>query len=199
MLMYLDARARRTSNLVAGFLASNLKKSPSISPCAKALALTSWVAEGTSKAAVLNLSSRAAFSNRDRCSCGSVVPSYSAIAAVRQFTGNSSAMTSSMKGMPGCSSAGAPITWCWTSCSPFWRDSSRANHWGGTFPAWAGGCWAGPRTTSGLGITKVGSACSGTTTACCIVTWAGARTVSCSRMADVTSAEEFPGESGTTP
>ncbi|KAL0449227.1 UNVERIFIED_CONTAM: hypothetical protein Slati_1479100 [Sesamum latifolium] len=108
--------------------------------------------------------SRAAFSNRDRCSCGSVVPSYSAMAGVRQFTGNSSAMTSSVKGMPGCSSAGAPITWCWTSCSPFWRDSSRANHWGGTFPAWAGGCWAGSRTASGLGITKVGSACLGTTT-----------------------------------
>ncbi|KAL0463087.1 UNVERIFIED_CONTAM: hypothetical protein Slati_0196300 [Sesamum latifolium] len=55
MLMYLVARARRTSNLVAGFLANDLKKSPSINPCAKALALTSWVAEGISKAAVLNL------------------------------------------------------------------------------------------------------------------------------------------------
>ncbi|KAL0400414.1 UNVERIFIED_CONTAM: hypothetical protein Sradi_2384700 [Sesamum radiatum] len=39
--------------------------------------------------------SRAAFSNRDRCSCGYVVPSYSAIAGVQQFTGNSSATTSS--------------------------------------------------------------------------------------------------------
>ncbi|KAL0355616.1 UNVERIFIED_CONTAM: hypothetical protein Sradi_4008500 [Sesamum radiatum] len=43
-------------------------------------------------------------------------------------------------------------------------------HWGGTFPAWAGGCWAGSRTASGLGITKVGAACSGTTTSGCIVT-----------------------------
>ncbi|KAL0453030.1 UNVERIFIED_CONTAM: hypothetical protein Slati_1281100 [Sesamum latifolium] len=51
MLMYLAARARRMSNLVAGFLANDLKKSPSVNPCAKALALTSWVAEGTSKAA----------------------------------------------------------------------------------------------------------------------------------------------------
>ncbi|KAL0434765.1 UNVERIFIED_CONTAM: hypothetical protein Sradi_0184400 [Sesamum radiatum] len=56
MLMYLAAQTRRTSNLVVGFLASDLKKSPSISPCEKALVLTSWVAEGTSKAAVLNLS-----------------------------------------------------------------------------------------------------------------------------------------------
>ncbi|KAL0446082.1 UNVERIFIED_CONTAM: hypothetical protein Slati_1736100 [Sesamum latifolium] len=72
--------------------------------------------------------SRAAFSNRDRCSCGSVVPSYSAMAGVRQFTGNSSAITSSVKGMPACSSAGAPINWCWTSCNSFWIDSSWANH-----------------------------------------------------------------------
>ncbi|KAL0293526.1 UNVERIFIED_CONTAM: hypothetical protein Sradi_6932000 [Sesamum radiatum] len=55
--------------------------------------------------------SRAAFSNRDRCSCRSVVPSHSAMAGVRQFAGKSSVMTSSVKGMPGCSSAGAPITW----------------------------------------------------------------------------------------
>ncbi|KAL0458621.1 UNVERIFIED_CONTAM: hypothetical protein Slati_0489300 [Sesamum latifolium] len=55
ILMYLAALTRRTSNLVAGFLANDLRKSPSINLCAKALALTSWVAEGTSKVAVLNL------------------------------------------------------------------------------------------------------------------------------------------------
>ncbi|KAL0303212.1 UNVERIFIED_CONTAM: Transposon Ty3-I Gag-Pol polyprotein [Sesamum radiatum] len=54
ILRYLAARAKRTSNLVVGFLANDLKKSPSVNPCAKALALTSSVAEGTSKAAVLN-------------------------------------------------------------------------------------------------------------------------------------------------
>ncbi|KAL0301913.1 UNVERIFIED_CONTAM: hypothetical protein Sradi_6468100 [Sesamum radiatum] len=53
MLMYLAARARRASNLVAGFLARDLKKSPSSNPCAKALALTFWVVVGTSKAVVL--------------------------------------------------------------------------------------------------------------------------------------------------
>ncbi|KAL0301785.1 UNVERIFIED_CONTAM: hypothetical protein Sradi_6455300 [Sesamum radiatum] len=50
MLIY--ARARRASNLVAGFLARDLKKSSSNNSCAKALALTSWVADGTSKAAM---------------------------------------------------------------------------------------------------------------------------------------------------
>ncbi|KAL0308775.1 UNVERIFIED_CONTAM: hypothetical protein Sradi_5819800 [Sesamum radiatum] len=54
--------------------------------------------------------SRAAFSKRDKCSCGSVMPSYSAMAGVRQFTGNSSVITPSVKGMPVRSSAGAPIT-----------------------------------------------------------------------------------------
>ncbi|KAL0405724.1 UNVERIFIED_CONTAM: hypothetical protein Slati_3886300 [Sesamum latifolium] len=39
----------------AGFLARDLKKSPSESPCEKELAFTSWVAEGTSSAAALNL------------------------------------------------------------------------------------------------------------------------------------------------
>ncbi|KAL0453848.1 UNVERIFIED_CONTAM: hypothetical protein Slati_1362900 [Sesamum latifolium] len=39
----------------AGFLAKDLKKSPSNNPCAKALALTFWVVEGTSKEVVLNL------------------------------------------------------------------------------------------------------------------------------------------------
>ncbi|KAL0458417.1 UNVERIFIED_CONTAM: hypothetical protein Slati_0468900 [Sesamum latifolium] len=55
ILIYLAARGKRTSNLVAGFLAKDLKKSPSSNPCAKALALTSWVADGTSKVAVLNI------------------------------------------------------------------------------------------------------------------------------------------------
>ncbi|KAL0457683.1 UNVERIFIED_CONTAM: hypothetical protein Slati_0395500 [Sesamum latifolium] len=55
MLIYSAARTKRASNLVAGFLARDLKKSPSNKPCAKALALTSWVVEGTSKAALLNL------------------------------------------------------------------------------------------------------------------------------------------------
>ncbi|KAL0319706.1 UNVERIFIED_CONTAM: hypothetical protein Sradi_5232100 [Sesamum radiatum] len=55
ILMYLATCAKRASNFVAGFLAKDLKKSPSNSPCGKTLALTSWVAEGTSKAAVLNL------------------------------------------------------------------------------------------------------------------------------------------------
>ncbi|KAL0349879.1 UNVERIFIED_CONTAM: hypothetical protein Sradi_4137100 [Sesamum radiatum] len=38
-----------------GFLAKDLKKSPSRSRWEKALALTSWVVEGTSNAAALNL------------------------------------------------------------------------------------------------------------------------------------------------
>ncbi|KAL0317331.1 UNVERIFIED_CONTAM: hypothetical protein Sangu_2147400 [Sesamum angustifolium] len=42
-------------------------------------------------------SSRAAFPKRDRCFCGSVVPSYSAMARVRQFTGNLSAITPSVR------------------------------------------------------------------------------------------------------
>ncbi|KAL0393339.1 UNVERIFIED_CONTAM: hypothetical protein Sradi_2556700 [Sesamum radiatum] len=53
MLIYLAAWARRASNLVAGFLARDLKKSPSSNSCAKELALTSWVVDGTSKAVVL--------------------------------------------------------------------------------------------------------------------------------------------------
>ncbi|KAL0301575.1 UNVERIFIED_CONTAM: hypothetical protein Sradi_6434300 [Sesamum radiatum] len=53
MLIYLVARARRASNLAADFLARDLKKSSSSNPCAKVLALTSWVAVGTSKVAVL--------------------------------------------------------------------------------------------------------------------------------------------------
>ncbi|KAL0313618.1 UNVERIFIED_CONTAM: hypothetical protein Sradi_5761100 [Sesamum radiatum] len=39
MLIYLAARAKRASNLVAGFLARDLKKSPSSNSCAKAPAL----------------------------------------------------------------------------------------------------------------------------------------------------------------
>ncbi|KAL0445846.1 UNVERIFIED_CONTAM: hypothetical protein Slati_1712500 [Sesamum latifolium] len=54
--------------------------------------------------------SRATFSNRDKCSYGSVVPSYSAMAGVRQFIGNSSVITPLVNGMPDCSSTGAPIT-----------------------------------------------------------------------------------------
>ncbi|KAL0349437.1 UNVERIFIED_CONTAM: hypothetical protein Sangu_1171500 [Sesamum angustifolium] len=53
MLIYLVTQARRASNLVVGFLARDLKKSPSNNPCEKALALTSWVAVGTSKATML--------------------------------------------------------------------------------------------------------------------------------------------------
>ncbi|KAL0453849.1 UNVERIFIED_CONTAM: hypothetical protein Slati_1363000 [Sesamum latifolium] len=68
--------------------------------------------------------SRATFSNRDKCSCGSVVPSYSAMAGVRQFTGNLSTIAPSVKGMPVCSSEGAPITWYWTSYSPFCKHSN---------------------------------------------------------------------------
>ncbi|KAL0303106.1 UNVERIFIED_CONTAM: hypothetical protein Sradi_6178700 [Sesamum radiatum] len=55
MLMYFAARARSALNLETGFLARNLKKSPSKSPCEKALAFTSCVAEGTSNVAALNL------------------------------------------------------------------------------------------------------------------------------------------------
>ncbi|KAL0458795.1 UNVERIFIED_CONTAM: hypothetical protein Slati_0506700 [Sesamum latifolium] len=51
MLMYLVARANRASNLETGFLARDLKKSPSRSPCEKVLAFTSCIAEGTSRAA----------------------------------------------------------------------------------------------------------------------------------------------------
>ncbi|KAL0449657.1 UNVERIFIED_CONTAM: hypothetical protein Slati_1522100 [Sesamum latifolium] len=53
--MYFAARARSASNLEAGFLARDLKKSPSERPCEEALAFTSCVAEGTSSAAALNL------------------------------------------------------------------------------------------------------------------------------------------------
>ncbi|KAL0290768.1 UNVERIFIED_CONTAM: hypothetical protein Sangu_2559500 [Sesamum angustifolium] len=53
MLIYLASWARRASNLVVGLLARDLKKSLSSNPCAKALTLTSWVVDGTSKAAVL--------------------------------------------------------------------------------------------------------------------------------------------------
>ncbi|KAL0288776.1 UNVERIFIED_CONTAM: hypothetical protein Scaly_2721000 [Sesamum calycinum] len=49
--------------------------------------------------------SRAAFSKCDKCSSGSVVPSYSAMAGVRQFMGSLSAITPSIKGMPVRSSA----------------------------------------------------------------------------------------------
>ncbi|KAL0427656.1 UNVERIFIED_CONTAM: hypothetical protein Slati_2940400 [Sesamum latifolium] len=55
MLMYFAALARRASNVEAGFLAKDIKKSPSKSPWEKALALTSYIAEGTSRAAMLNL------------------------------------------------------------------------------------------------------------------------------------------------
>ncbi|KAL0286757.1 UNVERIFIED_CONTAM: hypothetical protein Scaly_2783700 [Sesamum calycinum] len=54
---------------------------------------------------------RAVFLKRDKCSCGSMVPSYSVMAGVRQFMGSLSAITPSIKGVPVCSSAGAPITW----------------------------------------------------------------------------------------
>ncbi|KAL0356461.1 UNVERIFIED_CONTAM: hypothetical protein Sradi_4093000 [Sesamum radiatum] len=54
ILMYFTARARTASNLETRFLARDLKKSPSRSPCEKALAFTSCVAEGTSNAAPLN-------------------------------------------------------------------------------------------------------------------------------------------------
>ncbi|KAL0386006.1 UNVERIFIED_CONTAM: hypothetical protein Sradi_2994900 [Sesamum radiatum] len=63
---------------------------------------------------------------------GSVLPLYSAIAGVRQFRGNSSAMTVSVKGMPCRSSSGAPSIWYFTSCRPFCRCSRRASHSGGT-------------------------------------------------------------------
>ncbi|KAL0433288.1 UNVERIFIED_CONTAM: hypothetical protein Slati_2663100 [Sesamum latifolium] len=53
--MYFAVRAKRASNLETGFLARDLKKSPSKSPWEKALAFTSWVAAGTSNAAALNL------------------------------------------------------------------------------------------------------------------------------------------------
>ncbi|KAL0307898.1 UNVERIFIED_CONTAM: hypothetical protein Sangu_3005500 [Sesamum angustifolium] len=55
MLMYLAARSKRASNLEAGFMAKDLKKSPSKSPWENALAFTSWVAKGTSNAATLNV------------------------------------------------------------------------------------------------------------------------------------------------
>ncbi|KAK4411616.1 cytochrome [Sesamum angolense] len=129
-LIYLAAWARRASNLVVGFLARDLKKSPSSNHCEKALSLTSWVAIGTSKATVLKRWSelvlekitefleasdhsrgRAVFSKQDKCSCESVVPSYSAMAGVRQFMNNSFAITPTVKGMPVRSSGGAPITW----------------------------------------------------------------------------------------
>ncbi|KAL0444291.1 UNVERIFIED_CONTAM: hypothetical protein Slati_2151800 [Sesamum latifolium] len=51
---------------------------------------------------------RAAFSKCERCSRGSVVPSYSAMARVRQFAGSSSAITASVKGTPCISSLGVP-------------------------------------------------------------------------------------------
>ncbi|KAL0344399.1 UNVERIFIED_CONTAM: hypothetical protein Sangu_1327300 [Sesamum angustifolium] len=54
--------------------------------------------------------SRVAFSKGDKCSCRSMVPSYSTMAGVRQFMGCSSAITPSVKGMPARSSARAPIT-----------------------------------------------------------------------------------------
>ncbi|KAL0299056.1 UNVERIFIED_CONTAM: hypothetical protein Sradi_6565400 [Sesamum radiatum] len=71
---------------------------------------------------------RVAFSKRDKCSYASMVPSYSAMAGIRQFMGNSSAITSSVKRMPICSSANALITWYGTSYSPFWKYSNRAGH-----------------------------------------------------------------------
>ncbi|KAL0407858.1 UNVERIFIED_CONTAM: hypothetical protein Sradi_1720200 [Sesamum radiatum] len=55
MLMYFAAQAMSASNLEAGLLAKDLKKSPSESPCEKALAFTSCVTEGTSTTAALNL------------------------------------------------------------------------------------------------------------------------------------------------
>ncbi|KAL0416312.1 UNVERIFIED_CONTAM: hypothetical protein Slati_3463100 [Sesamum latifolium] len=61
---------------------------------------------------------KAAFSKRDKCSMGSVVPSYSTMAGVRQFIGSSSAITVSMKGMPCRSSSGTPSIRYFTSCKP---------------------------------------------------------------------------------
>ncbi|KAL0405812.1 UNVERIFIED_CONTAM: hypothetical protein Slati_3895100 [Sesamum latifolium] len=107
------------------------------------------------------------------------------MAEVRQFTGNSSAITPSVKGMPACSSAGAPITWYWISCNTFWRYCNRATNYGGTSPAWAGSCVAGPSTALGLGIVNAGSACSRTVTSDGVVTSAGTRTASCSLMVEV--------------
>ncbi|KAL0435166.1 UNVERIFIED_CONTAM: hypothetical protein Sradi_0224500 [Sesamum radiatum] len=57
---------------------------------------------------------------------GSAVPSYSAMAGVRQFKGSSSAMTVSVKGTPCRSSSGAPSIWYFTSCKPFCRYSAMA-------------------------------------------------------------------------
>ncbi|KAL0313406.1 UNVERIFIED_CONTAM: hypothetical protein Sradi_5739900 [Sesamum radiatum] len=43
------------------------------------------------------------------------------MAGVRQFKGNSSAMTVSVKGTPCRSSSSAPSIWYFTSCRPFCR------------------------------------------------------------------------------
>ncbi|KAL0412163.1 UNVERIFIED_CONTAM: hypothetical protein Slati_3806000 [Sesamum latifolium] len=84
---------------------------------------------------------------------GSIVPSYSAMAGVRQFKGSSSAMTASVKGTPCRSSSGAPSIWYLTSCRPFCRCSRRASHCGGT----SGGSGRGisrllPVVAQGLGL-----------------------------------------------
>ncbi|KAL0299847.1 UNVERIFIED_CONTAM: Desiccation-related protein PCC13-62 [Sesamum calycinum] len=73
--------------------------------------------------------SKAAFSKRDWCSCGSVVPSYSTMAGVRQFVSNSSAITPLVKGMPACSSTAAPSPGIEHLVFPF-GYSSRVSHWG---------------------------------------------------------------------
>ncbi|KAL0373697.1 UNVERIFIED_CONTAM: hypothetical protein Sradi_3285400 [Sesamum radiatum] len=62
---------------------------------------------------------RAAFSKRAKCSTGSVVPSYSVMAGVRQFIGSSSDVTTSVKGNPFLSSSGAPPIWYCTFWRPF--------------------------------------------------------------------------------
>ncbi|KAL0373314.1 UNVERIFIED_CONTAM: hypothetical protein Sradi_3247100 [Sesamum radiatum] len=54
------------------------------------------------------LCKRAMFAKRERCSKGSIVPSYSAIAGVWQFAGISSAITTYVKGTLCLSSSGAP-------------------------------------------------------------------------------------------
>ncbi|KAL0367086.1 UNVERIFIED_CONTAM: hypothetical protein Sradi_3598700 [Sesamum radiatum] len=68
---------------------------------------------------------------------GSAVPSYCAMAGVRQFRGSSFAMTVSVKGTPCRSSSGAPSIWYFTSYRPFCRCSRQASHCGGT--SWGSG------------------------------------------------------------
>ncbi|KAL0400186.1 UNVERIFIED_CONTAM: hypothetical protein Sradi_2361900 [Sesamum radiatum] len=103
MLMYFAALARRASNLATGFLARDLKKSPSKSPCEKALAFTSCVAAGTSSATALNR-------------CSTIILGNGRSAAVqREFV----CYDSVSEGTPCHSSSGAPSIWYFTSCRPF--------------------------------------------------------------------------------